>query len=108
MSGNTLRGIGGGASGSGSGGDSKPGTAGTPGAAGSAPVDGKTSPGVGGPGISPGSVVPVEDRRDLHSQPTIVDGEKVKEALRRLRSLDVRSEERRVGKECRSRWSPYH
>src|SRR3712207_9229693 len=24
------------------------------------------------------------------------------------RLLDVRSEERRVGKECRSRWSPYH
>src|SRR3712207_5649249 len=23
-------------------------------------------------------------------------------------SLDIRSEERRVGKECRSRWSPYH
>ena len=23
-------------------------------------------------------------------------------------SLVVRSEERRVGKECRSRWSPYH
>src|SRR5256885_10660337 len=23
-------------------------------------------------------------------------------------SSDVRSEERRVGKECRSRWSPYH
>ncbi len=23
-------------------------------------------------------------------------------------SQDVRSEERRVGKECRSRWSPYH
>ena len=22
--------------------------------------------------------------------------------------VDVRSEERRVGKECRSRWSPYH
>ena len=22
--------------------------------------------------------------------------------------LDIRSEERRVGKECRSRWSPYH
>ena len=21
---------------------------------------------------------------------------------------DIRSEERRVGKECRSRWSPYH
>src|SRR5256886_12171991 len=24
------------------------------------------------------------------------------------RSRDIRSEERRVGKECRSRWSPYH
>ena len=23
-------------------------------------------------------------------------------------SLCIRSEERRVGKECRSRWSPYH
>ena len=23
-------------------------------------------------------------------------------------SMDIRSEERRVGKECRSRWSPYH
>ena len=23
-------------------------------------------------------------------------------------SLVIRSEERRVGKECRSRWSPYH
>ena len=23
-------------------------------------------------------------------------------------SKDTRSEERRVGKECRSRWSPYH
>ena len=23
-------------------------------------------------------------------------------------ATDVRSEERRVGKECRSRWSPYH
>ena len=25
-----------------------------------------------------------------------------------LDELRVRSEERRVGKECRSRWSPYH
>ena len=24
------------------------------------------------------------------------------------RTLELRSEERRVGKECRSRWSPYH
>ena len=25
-----------------------------------------------------------------------------------MSELEVRSEERRVGKECRSRWSPYH
>ena len=25
-----------------------------------------------------------------------------------LKELQLRSEERRVGKECRSRWSPYH
>src|SRR3712207_5766575 len=25
-----------------------------------------------------------------------------------LKTLEARSEERRVGKECRSRWSPYH
>src|SRR3989441_4517254 len=31
------------------------------------------------------------------------------EAMRRLADLQLeRSEERRVGKECRSRWSPYH
>ena len=25
-----------------------------------------------------------------------------------ISSMETRSEERRVGKECRSRWSPYH
>ena len=43
--------------------------------------------------------------------------ETIDDALRRLNHLPfviaqnpvvVRSEERRVGKECRSRWSPYH
>jgi len=35
--------------------------------------------------------------------------DKVKEALAAMQEeLKVRSEERRVGKECRSRWSPYH
>ena len=29
-------------------------------------------------------------------------------SLRWKQILDARSEERRVGKECRSRWSPYH
>ena len=28
--------------------------------------------------------------------------------LDNLEEMDKRSEERRVGKECRSRWSPYH
>ena len=29
-------------------------------------------------------------------------------AMHALRNAERRSEERRVGKECRSRWSPYH
>ena len=28
--------------------------------------------------------------------------------LKDYKPIDIRSEERRVGKECRSRWSPYH
>ena len=32
----------------------------------------------------------------------------VTKATEPLRELVGRSEERRVGKECRSRWSPYH
>ena len=37
--------------------------------------------------------------------------EKIKKRIANLKvagKLKVRSEERRVGKECRSRWSPYH
>ena len=33
---------------------------------------------------------------------------KESEVIQNLESLAERSEERRVGKECRSRWSPYH
>ena len=32
----------------------------------------------------------------------------LREAEAVIRSYRPRSEERRVGKECRSRWSPYH
>ena len=32
----------------------------------------------------------------------------VSQSLQQLESALGRSEERRVGKECRSRWSPYH
>ena len=31
-----------------------------------------------------------------------------KAAIKKMMSAGNRSEERRVGKECRSRWSPYH
>src|SRR3712207_9218193 len=30
------------------------------------------------------------------------------QSMSKQRPVDIRSEERRVGKECRSRWSPYH
>ena len=40
---------------------------------------------------------------------TIIQGRKEFEKLLKIVSTDdTRSEERRVGKECRSRWSPYH
>src|SRR5204862_5309987 len=32
----------------------------------------------------------------------------VTRAVRELQAAGLRSEERRVGKECRSRWAPYH
>ena len=32
----------------------------------------------------------------------------LREELEYYRNRKLRSEERRVGKECRSRWSPYH
>ena len=34
--------------------------------------------------------------------------EAVEEFAKNARNRGIRSEERRVGKECRSRWSPYH
>ena len=38
----------------------------------------------------------------------LADFEAANQATGRLDLKNVRSEERRVGKECRSRWSPYH
>ena len=43
--------------------------------------------------------------RDVYN---INDDLMVMVATDRISAFDVRSEERRVGKECRSRWSPYH
>ena len=44
---------------------------------------------------------------DLHQTREIFENGRVIDYTGDLRSL-FRSEERRVGKECRSRWSPYH
>ena len=38
----------------------------------------------------------------------IRDNQGMMSELKMLKSTGIRSEERRVGKECRSRWSPYH
>ena len=38
----------------------------------------------------------------------VINDESAEEAIKDLCNIDGRSEERRVGKECRSRWSPYH
>ena len=39
---------------------------------------------------------------------TNIKAETKDDVLRALANAFYRSEERRVGKECRSRWSPYH
>ena len=36
------------------------------------------------------------------------ESSRVKKGIGEIMGGQVRSEERRVGKECRSRWSPYH
>ena len=45
--------------------------------------------------------------QDIQKLPLIQDPEEERRLARRAQKGD-RSEERRVGKECRSRWSPYH
>src|SRR5690349_22164490 len=47
-------------------------------------------------------------RRPPRSRPTRARRAGSPRPRRRTRRRGLRSEERRVGKECRSRWSPYH
>ena len=48
-------------------------------------------------------------RKRPHGRPVLLAGLNAREADELLaREAHERSEERRVGKECRSRWSPYH
>ena len=48
-----------------------------------------------------------EEKLSLFADDMILYIENPKDATRKVLEL-IRSEERRVGKECRSRWSPYH
>ena len=59
----------------------------------------------------------VKDLRILIQQPSVsAKNQGIKKCANLVRSTlkksginaEIRSEERRVGKECRSRWSPYH
>ena len=46
-----------------------------------------------------------------YKKKSVVDGDKeivFSKAIKAGKRIYYRSEERRVGKECRSRWSPYH
>src|SRR5262245_64998130 len=47
-------------------------------------------------------------RNPFEDEVVVVQVDETAHVVRERRRLDLRSEERRVGKECRSRWSPYH
>src|SRR3712207_9590693 len=79
-------------------------------------IDGSSPPSIfvgryGYPKVRIGPMIP-----PLHGDTTILDrtelwtGKSIEEIANYRLSLvlGTRSEERRVGKECRSRWSPYH
>src|SRR3712207_9399031 len=44
----------------------------------------------------------------VNAERVVVTGKKAEQKVYRRHTGYPRSEERRVGKECRSRWSPYH
>src|SRR3989475_13270160 len=56
-------------------------------------------------------IVTVTDRRGRHLGQALYSPTseiRLRLLTRGREAIDARSEERRVGKECRSRWSPYH
>src|SRR5258705_13738783 len=55
-----------------------------------------------------GSGIFVGRTRNIARPTTIIAKDAAHQAASSRASLANRSEERRVGKECRSRWSPYH
>ena len=54
--------------------------------------------------------MPIEERLEILEGFEGVDRavESIDEDMTVCKTIEWRSEERRVGKECRSRWSPYH
>src|SRR3712207_7054841 len=56
-----------------------------------------------GPGLDPAA-----DGVGYRQVALWLDDEEFTALVTELRAVLARSEERRVGKECRSRWSPYH
>ena len=46
--------------------------------------------------------------QDKDNSKKVIKEKKLFEDLLNTYKVSIRSEERRVGKECRSRWSPYH
>ena len=49
-----------------------------------------------------------EEKLDREKKDMTEEEKKSKDVDKMEKKDEVRSEERRVGKECRSRWSPYH
>ena len=52
--------------------------------------------------------VEIIDVDELCENGIMWDTAKIPAVVEKFRRVGIRSEERRVGKECRSRWSPYH
>src|SRR5260221_14782861 len=64
----------------------------------------------GAPGVDDVSVSEFKDWLKIHwpsVKRALLEGRYLPRPVRRV-DIPKRSEERRVGKECRSRWSPYH
>ncbi len=48
------------------------------------------------------------DNSGFPSRLVVSNNNEIKNVYKEKDKEEIRSEERRVGKECRSRWSPYH